>query len=234
MADVLLKKMNLLTRIIATILTAGFAHADSGGPYEGVPDVRDQERPPVFAIPNSKKPLDFYLQHMPRLAWNKDLNEPDSYTWIPIDRYHASFRHLGHVRGYRIVELRYISRERIAQGLDYADMLVLLAKGHDTQADANLCRAIYFTSGGVTYNHTAEYLRDGHKYGAVVVTRHYSGNGAHRGLVGIRGTEDFDFERFDPRKTKAEQDGADQPATAPESKPERNSEPQPESEGRSQ
>ena len=34
--------------------------------------------------------------------------------------------------------------------------------------------------------------------------------------------------------TKAEQDGADQPATAPESKPEGDSKPQPESEGRSQ
>ena len=37
-----------------------------------------------------------------------------------------------------------------------------------------------------------------------------------------------------PQNPKGEQDGADQPATAPESKPEGNSEPQPESEGRSQ
>jgi len=65
---------------------------------------------------------------------------------------------------------------------------------------------------GVTYNHTAKYLRDGDKYGAVVVTRHYSGNGIHREQVGIRGTEGFDFERFDPRSTKAEQN-----ATASES-----------------
>ena len=37
-----------------------------------------------------------------------------------------------------------------------------------------------------------------------------------------------------PQKTEGEQDGADQPATAPESKLEGNSKPQPESEGRSQ
>ena len=37
-----------------------------------------------------------------------------------------------------------------------------------------------------------------------------------------------------PRKPKAEQDGADQPAIAPESRPEGDSKPQPESEGRSQ
>ena len=205
--------MTLLTHIFATILAVSFAHADTGGPYEGVPDIRENERPPVFSIPNTKKPLDFYLRHMPRLAWNKDLNEPNSYTWAPIEGYHASFRSLGHVRGHLILELRYTSRERIAQGLDYADMFVLLAKGQDTQTDANLCRAIYYTSGGVTYNHTAKYLRDGDKYGAVIITRHYSGNGAHRELVGIRGTEDFDFERFDPRKAKAEQGGAGQPAT---------------------
>ena len=37
-----------------------------------------------------------------------------------------------------------------------------------------------------------------------------------------------------PRNEEAEQDGADQPATAPESKPEGNEKPKPESEGRSQ
>ena len=130
--------MNLFTRIIATILTVGFAHADSGGPYEGVPDLRDKEPITVFEIPNTKNPLDYYLRHMPHLNWNKDLNEPDSYSWVPINGYHASFRTLGHVRGHLILEIRYSSRERIAQGLDYADMLVLLAKGEDAQADANL------------------------------------------------------------------------------------------------
>lgn len=40
--------------------------------------------------------------------------------------------------------------------------------------------------------------------------------------------------RLSRNKKPSEQDGADQPATAPESKPEGNSKPQPESEGRSQ
>ncbi|MFT5188096.1 MAG: hypothetical protein ACI957_001115 [Verrucomicrobiales bacterium] len=203
--------MRFLLPFVVSMIAVGLGHADSGGPYEGVPDMQETERPPVFKIPSAKKPLEFYLKHMPRLAWNKEHSEPDSYTWEPIDGYHASFRILGHVRGHRILELRYISRERIAQGLDYADILMLLAKGQDTEPDENLCRAIYFTSGGVTYNHTAEYLQKGDKYGAVVVTRHYSGSGAHRDLVGIRGTEGFEFERFDPANEKAEQNGAVRP-----------------------
>lgn len=80
---------------------------------------------------------------------------------------HASFRILERVRGCQILELRSISQERISQGLDYADVLVLLAKGQDSNGDASLCSAIYYTSGGAGYNHTVEYLRDGHKYGAV-------------------------------------------------------------------
>jgi hypothetical protein len=159
----------------------------------------------VFKITTTKEPLEYYLSHMPRLAWNKKLNEPDSFTWEPIAECYATFRSLGYVRGHLILELRYVSRERIAQGKDLADVLMLLAKGEDIQPDANLCRAIYFTTGGVTYNHTAKYLPNGDKFGAVVVTRHYSGNGGHLGLVGIRGTEEFGFERFDPSKKAVEQ-----------------------------
>jgi len=199
--------------------------AGTGGPYEGVPYIREREGPPVFRIPDIKKPLEFYLQHMPSLTWNKDIHEPDSYKWVPIAGYHASFRSLGYARGQNILELRYVSKKLISQGVDYSDILVLLARDasgegsriprsgdHDTQMTPKLCRAIYYSSGGATYNHTSKYHRDGHKYGAVVVTRHYTGNGVHRQSIGIRGTEDFEFERFKARKPKVEKSGGQRTA----------------------
>jgi len=74
----------------------------------------------------------------------------------------------------------------------------------------------------------------------------YRGKGASRGysneVVTAPDGYDWDvsFERWQEHNRKceleklAEQDGADQPATAPESKPEGDEEPQPESKGRSQ
>ena len=46
--------------------------------------------------------------------------------------------------------------------------------------------------------------------------------------------EEISAKKAQKESTKAEQDGADQPATAPESKPEGDSKPKPDSEGRSQ
>jgi hypothetical protein len=60
---------------------------------------------------------------------------------------------------------------------------------------------------------------DADKYGAVKVTDWWSGTGPGRWRdVFIRGTEDFRFERFTPKKNNAEQDGGGQPTTRPESK----------------
>ena len=185
------------TLIISIIITS-FSLADTGGPYEGVPDIKQSESPPIFAIPSAKKPLDFYLKNIPELKFNEKLHEPESYNWKPIKGYHASFRLLGHVRGHQILELRYVNKNRIDLGLDQADILVILAKGQDNQPDSKLCSVIYYTSGGVTYNHTTKYLPEADKHAAVVITRHYSGNGGDREYIGIRGTENFKFERFNP------------------------------------
>ena len=227
--------MKLLSAVALVVSFACFAHADSGGRYEGVPDLKENEKPPVFQIPASNEPLRFYLQHMPKLNLNRKFNEPDSYKWAKISGYHASFRVLGHVRGRELYEVRYVSDSRIDQGLDYADAILILARGFDTKPDKNRLEAIYFSTGGISYDRRAEYLREGHKYGAVKITDWWSGTGPGRWrTVFVRGTEDFAYERFSPDKQNAEQDGADQPATAVESKSEGKKKPKPESKARPQ
>jgi hypothetical protein len=191
---------------IATCLSGALAFADSGGPYEAVPDVRKDEQPPIFSIPASKEPLRYFLQHMPKLNLNRKLNEPDSYTWTEIIGCHASFRVLGHVRGREVYEIRYVSDSRIDQGLDYADAILILARGLDTGPDKARFEPIYFSTGGPSYDRRAEHLQDGDKHGAVKITDWWSGTGPERlRSVFLRGTEDFKFERFRPDKPKAEQ-----------------------------
>ena len=192
--------------VIAFTFLGANAFADSGGPYEAVPDIKKDEYPPIFSIPASKEPLRYFLQHMPELNWNKTINEPDSYSWTKITGCHASFRVLGQVHGREVYEVRYVSDARLEQGLDYADAILILARGADTSPDKERLEPIYFSTGGTSYDRRAEYLPDGDKFGAVKVTDSWSGTGPGRWRdVFIRGTEDFRFERFTPKKTKAEQ-----------------------------
>lgn len=191
--------MRIISLIAISLLRAP-AFADSGGPYEAVPDVRQDELPPIFTIPSTKESLRYYLQHMPELTWNRKLNEPDSYTWTEIHGFHASFRVLGHIRGREVYEVRYVSDSRIEQGLDYADAILILARGFDTGADKNRLEPIYFSTGGASYDRRAQYFPDGDKYGAVKITDSWSGTGPGRSRsVFIRGTEDFRYERFTPQ-----------------------------------
>jgi hypothetical protein len=213
------KEIMRIVLFLAATLLSPLAFADSGGPYEGVPDIRKGEQPPIFSIPASKEPLRYFLQHMPKLNLNRSLNEPDSYTWTEISGCHASFRVLGHIRGREVYEVRYVSDSRLDQGLDYADAILILDRGFDTSPEKALLEPIYFSTGGTSYNRRAEYVPDADKYGAVKVTDWWSGTGPGRWRdVFIRGTEDFRFERFTPKKNNAEQDGGGQPTTRPESK----------------
>lgn len=190
--------MRIFGFIIASLFGA-LALADSGGPYEAVPDMRQGDGPPIFAIPAKKEGLRFYLQNIPKLTLNPKLNEPDSYIWTEIRGFHASFRVLGYVRGRRIYEVRYVSDSRIEQGLDYADAILILARGFDTGADNNRFEPIYFSTGDASYDRRAEYLPEGDKYGAVQITDSWNGTGPGRSRrVYIRGTEDFRYERYTP------------------------------------
>lgn len=194
---------------VALLLFGATAFANSGGPYEAVPDLRKDEQPPIFQIPASKEPLRYFLQNMPKLNRNKKLNEPDSYSWTRINGYYASFRVLGHVRGRRVYEVRYVSDSRIEQGLDYADAILILARVFDSSPDKGRLEPIYFSTGGISYDRRAEHLPQGDKYGALKVTEEWAGTGSGRWRsVFIRGTEDFKYERFTPDEPKAKQ-GAD-------------------------
>lgn len=191
---------------IATCLSGALVLADSGGPYEAVPDVRKDDQPSIFSIPASKEPLRFFLRHMPNLNLNPKLNEPDSYTWKEMGGYHASFRVLGQVRGREVYEVRYVSDGRMDQGLDYADAILILARESDTGQAKSRFEPIYYSTGGTSYDRRADYLPDGDKYGAVKITDWWSGTGPGGWRsVFLRGTEDFRFERFTPEKSKAEQ-----------------------------
>lgn len=226
--------MKLLTMVTLLAGSAFVSLADSGGPYEGVPDCKEEEKPPVFQIPKTKEPLRYYLKHIPKLKWNQELSEPDSYTWDKIVTYHASFRVLGHVRGRELYEVRYVSDSRIDQGLDFADTILILARGFDTGSDQQLLEVIYYSSGAGSFDRRAEHFPEGDKYGAVKITDWWSGTGPGRWRsVYLKGTEDFAYQRFTPDQPKTE-DGSDQPATAPESKPESNQNPKPESKVRPQ
>jgi hypothetical protein len=184
---------------IAVCFSGALALADSGGPYEAVPDARKEEHPPIFSIPVSKEPLRYFLRHMPKLNLNQKLNEPDSLTWTEISGYYASFRVLGHVRGREVYEVRYVSDSRIDQGLDYADAILILARGFDNGPDSARFEPIYFSTGGISYDRRADYVLDGDKYGAVKVTDSWSGTGSGRSRsIFLRGTEEFKFERFTP------------------------------------
>lgn len=212
------KIMRTCLFIAATLLNT-LAFADSGGPYEAVPDIHKDDQPPTFSIPATKEPLRYFLEHMPKLSVNQKLNEPDSYTWTESSGCHASFRALGHVRGREIYEVRYVSDIRIEQGLDYADSILILARGFDSGPDTARFEPIYFSTGGTAYDRRAEYLQDGDKYGAVKITDWWSGTGPGRWRsVFLRGTEDFKFERFTPEKPSAEPDGGGQPNTRSVSK----------------
>ena len=184
--------MSFVARLLVLLLCVTRVFADSGGPYEAVPDLRPSEAPPTFAIPRESQPLSFYLSHVPALRWNKQLQEPDSYTWQPCTEYHASVLSLGHVSGSEIFCVRYTSQQRIAQGHAFADSLLLLARASDSPQ----CSPIYFTTGGVVYDHAAK-ASSVERAGAIEITRYYEGSGHHRTVIYIRGGSNG-FERFTP------------------------------------
>jgi len=159
--------MNRLIQIAVLFICCGTALADSGGPYVGVPDLKASETPPVFAIPRETKPLRFFLTHIPKLHWNDRFGEPDAYTWQPCIGYYASFEKIA----YNTLCIRYISDARIDEGLDYADVLMILAFNEINHEYSPR----FYTSGGVVFDHRAVF-HSGSKAEYIVVTRFYSGN----------------------------------------------------------
>jgi hypothetical protein len=193
--------MKRALRIAAFVSCVGSAVADSGGPYVAVPDLKPAEVPPVFAIPEESKPLRFFLTHMPRLRWNPKLNEPDSYDREPCAGYYATVASLGQTTGGVILTIRYISDRRIEQGLDYADALLLVARGPHSDPERHLFSPIFYTSAGPSVSdHRAEFYGP-ERRGAVHVRRELSGTGGFVDHIYLRRGE-HGFERFTPARRR--------------------------------
>jgi hypothetical protein len=166
---------------VALLVAAGTTvRGDSGGPYEFVPDISSGERPPICQIPATLQPLEFYLKHFPELIWDKRIAEPTTFVWKEIgDRYAAPID-CGHIPYNRVVAIRYISQERINQGLLHADAILILG----AQSSDNNYQPIYFTVGGPSvYNHRVE-ISDGNQP-EIRVFRDLSGTGAFAEQVEI-------------------------------------------------
>jgi hypothetical protein len=194
----------MLYRLILTTALVGFLslplNADSGGPYVAVPDATATERGPVFQIPHSERPLRHYLTHMPKLEWNPRINEPDTFTWVPLSGCHASVNSLGQVGGHEILCIRYISDLRLDQGLDHAETILILARGEQSDSSPVSCVPIFLSSGGPdVYNLTAQASpREGEGLdGAIKITGYISGTGGFRNETHLR-FQDGKFIRFTP------------------------------------
>lgn len=75
--DAPMRLCNISLLFIAALMVslATSVFGDSGGPYVAVPDASAAERGPVFPILQIAKPLRHFITHMPKLTWNKSINE---------------------------------------------------------------------------------------------------------------------------------------------------------------
>ena len=173
--------------------------ADSGGPYLAVPDATETEKGPVFQIPQEAKPLRHFLTHMPDLIWNKELHEPNGFTWQPISGYHASLSSLDHAGGHALLCVRYVSDKHIDQGIDHAEGILVLARNQGTGPDSMLCVPVLYATGrpDVHYDWNASSLKT-ERFGGFKITGHISGNGGFRKEIFVR-SQDWKFVRFQPK-----------------------------------
>lgn len=194
-------KISLLVLSLLLLASSSPLRADSGGPYLGVPDAAASERGPVFQIPRTEQPLRHYLKHLPSLVWNKEIGEPETYSWQALTGYHASLSSLGHVGGHEILCVRYTPDKRIEQGLAYADTILILARNHDTSPASTLCVPIFYASGGEgVYDYTTSVL-DMNGAPILQITAHLEGTGGMREEIMLR-YMDGKFGRVDEKGTK--------------------------------
>ena len=180
---------------IASSIWVSMAMADTGGPYQFVPDLSDKEVSPILPIPKEAHLLTYFVTHLPTPKWEGNEAEPSSLEWKPLGDYTASVSEIGYVGGYRIFSIRYISKERLERGTTQADRILVVARlGRETK-----CTPVYFTTGGAsTYNHKAK-LRTTGKSILLEVSRYHSGSGAHVETIYI-GKNASGLVRVSPKK----------------------------------
>ena len=179
---------------LVLLLITPLALADTGGPYEFVPDLADDEVSPVLPIPDESRPLTYYLNHLPTPKWEAGHPEPSFLEWAEMDNHHASVSTLDYVSGHLIYAIRYVKIEKLERGINQADRILIVARNQDNSE----VRPVYFVNAPEDryYDHEAEYLQDEPR-GGVGVSLYVSGNGGHVVRVYIRGAEEG-FERFTP------------------------------------
>jgi hypothetical protein len=179
-------KALLVTAIFGA--SALLANADSGGPYEFIPDLSQSDRPPVNQIPSAIHPLEFYLTHFPDLIWDKAIGEPTTFEWKDINGYYAVPVDCGYIPYTRVVAVRYVSKDRLNQGLLHADAILILG----ARSEDNSYQPIYFTLGGPSvYNHRVEVV-DGDEQ-RIRVFRDLSGTGGFTEQIVISVANDRSF-----------------------------------------
>lgn len=171
---------------LVLVLILSFARADSGGPYEFVPDLAADEKPPLCAIPSATHPLDFYLKNIPELQWDRDrkVNEPVTFTWTPVVNYHAAPSDPGPLPYAKVVVIRYISHARLKQGSLQAEAVLILASRNSGRDYT----PVFFTTGGASVENHRVTLTEGTE-DSLSIFRDLSGTGGFVEEVRLRVTE---------------------------------------------
>ena len=174
--------MTRVLRVLGLVLLWGIgvaASADSGGPYAFVPDLRADEFPPTVAIDGSfERPLDYFLSHRPLPRAEAGEAEPSRLDWeaLPADVL-ADLVRVGRLGPRRVYAVRLVPREPLALGSDPASAILIVSDVPGT--GSRRFRPVFFTTGGVTRDHTASGVLRAGDQAFMLVRRHYDGQGNH-------------------------------------------------------
>ena len=153
--------------------------ADSGGPYEFVPDLRESEKqvtPVVRAIPDYAAPLDFYVAWEPELVIDPQTQEPTTFRWKPQVGGTANVERLE--PGGTTFAIRYIPGSQLEKGTAFAHGLLLVHADKEGQF-----HPVYYTCAGVIEDLTATCVSSEQGERAYEIVRRYSGNGGFRDRI---------------------------------------------------
>lgn len=144
--------------------------ADSGGPYEYVPDPGENITSAgavVLPIPKHSAPLDFYTTHRPDLVHGPDNLEPTGFQWVSGRA--GSIEELD----YNVVAIRYLDGAKLKNGMVRAYGLLVVTGDSSGQ----FIPVYYLAAGAGTENITARSLRLGQSFTCYEVSDHISGTG---------------------------------------------------------
>jgi hypothetical protein len=169
-------KTSRLALLLLCLLTC-LCPADSGGPYEFVPDLKADERPPIRRMPEFSAKLPHYLEHEPELIWEKGAAEPTGFRWKRLEQTFATIQSADDW-GRMVYAVRYVPRANLENGSIACQGILILAR---TEKEAY--QPVYFTTGGVIDDHSIKPVRMIGSRSVLTVTTHYSGQGRITGDI---------------------------------------------------